>query len=112
MRKSISGSRILILGIAYKRDSSDPRLSPALPIIDKLRDLGGIVSVADPHVRAGDVVASDVRCVDATVHEVRSSDAVVLLTNHSSFDLDALTAPARYFLDTRHCTAGPNVEYL
>ncbi len=53
-----------------------------------------------------------VRRAEATIEEARAADAVILLRDHTVFDLDALASSARYFLDTRHCTAGPTVEYL
>jgi UDP-N-acetyl-D-glucosamine dehydrogenase len=110
-RKAVNGSRILLLGLAYKRNSSDARESPSMVVADRLLALGAEVRAADPHVVEGHVDARVMR-VDATVAEAAASDAVVLLTDHDAFDLPALSAAAPYFLDTRHRVGGPTVEHL
>ena len=108
---SLSGSTVLVLGLAYKRDISDARQSPAVPVVEQLLELGAKVRLADPHVGA---VSLDDRVtrVDATVEEARAADGVLLLTDHRAFDLPALAKASRYFLDTRHSAEGESVEYL
>jgi UDP-N-acetyl-D-glucosamine dehydrogenase len=110
-RLPLNGSRVLVLGLAYKKNSSDDRESPATVLTERLLGLGAIVHAADPHVVEGHVDARVVR-VDVTAAEVAAADAVVVLTDHDAFDYDAVAA-ARYVLDTRHrLPAAPNVEHL
>jgi UDP-N-acetyl-D-glucosamine dehydrogenase len=111
-RRSVNGSRILLLGLAYKRNTGDARESPALVVADRLLNLGGDVRAADPHV-VENSAASRVARVDATPDELGGADAVILLTDHDEFDYDAVARHCRLVLDTRHrLRPGPQVEYL
>lgn len=110
-KRAVNGSRILLLGLAYKRNTGDARESPAMRIVELLLEMGADVRAADPHVTAGRVPAQ-VRRVDCTAEEVAAADAVVLLTDHDSFDLDMVVAAARYVLDTRHCMHDESIEHL
>jgi UDP-N-acetyl-D-glucosamine dehydrogenase len=116
--KPLRGSRVLVLGIAYKRNTGDARESPGAVIAQLLRRGGAQVCVADPHVAdlgsLADTLADGppVIKVDATAEEASSADAVVLVTDHDAFDLDLIAARAGYFLDTRGQLNGPSVERL
>jgi len=110
-RKPVNGSRVLLLGLAYKRNTSDARQSPALVIADQLLALGAEVVAADPHVVEG-IADSRIARVEATPEEAARADAVVLLADHDAFDIDALAGAARYFFDTRRRATGPSVEHL
>ena len=111
-RQAVNGSRILLLGLAYKANTSDDRQSPAVVIADRLLALGARVRAADPHVRE-EHTDGRVERVTATTDEVAAADAVILLADHDSFDLDLVFRSARFVLDTRHrLPPGPNVEYL
>jgi UDP-N-acetyl-D-glucosamine dehydrogenase len=109
-RQAVNGSRIFLLGMAYKRNTSDSRESPAMVVAERLMALGADVVAADPHIPSG--VWLPCPRVDATAEEAASADAVVLLTDHDSFDLDSLAEASRYFLDTRHRVSGASVEHL
>ncbi|CAN5757879.1 nucleotide sugar dehydrogenase [soil metagenome] len=110
-RRSVNGSRILLLGLAYKRNTSDARESPSLVVADRLLGLGAEVRVVDLHVVEGRV---DARMTFAELNatELGAADAVVLLVDHDDFDLDLVTEHARFVLDTRHCLSGERVEHL
>jgi UDP-N-acetyl-D-glucosamine dehydrogenase len=108
---AVKDRRILLLGLAYKRNSGDARETPSAPIARLLADLGADVAGADPHV-ADDAFGTDVARVEVTVDELEAADAVVLLVDHDAFDLDLVAAHARYVLDTRHALEGPNIEHL
>jgi UDP-N-acetyl-D-glucosamine dehydrogenase len=110
-RKAVNGSRILLLGLAYKRNTSDDRESPAHAIADRLLTLGADVRGADPHVDLGHADARVTR-VDCTASEVRGADAVVLITDHDDFDFEMIGAEARFVLDTRNRLRGDNIEHL
>lgn len=108
---AVRGQRVLLLGLAYKRNTGDARETPAAPIARLLADLGADVRAADPHV-ADDAFGPEVVRVEVTVAEVEAADAVVLLVDHDDVDLDLVAAHATYVLDTRHALRGPNVEHL
>jgi len=107
--RSISGSRILLLGLAYKRNTGDAREAPGTVIARSLVALGAELRVADPHLAGGSIPYP---LVDVTVDEVASADAVVLVTDHDAFDYEMIRAHARYVLDTRNRLDGPSVERL
>jgi UDP-N-acetyl-D-glucosamine dehydrogenase len=110
--RAVNGSRIVLLGLAYKRNSGDARESPSLQIAQRLLGMGAEVRAADPHVLESHVGSRIVR-VDATIEELRAADAVLVLTDHDAFDLAAVAAHAAIVLDTRHCVPpSPGVEYL
>lgn len=102
--KSISGTRVLILGIAYKRNVNDVRESPSVKILDILMKQGANVSYSDPHVpyfpRMRDY-SFDLASIDLTPNVLKTYDAVVMLTNHSSFDLEMIAKYSKILIDTR-----------
>jgi UDP-N-acetyl-D-glucosamine dehydrogenase len=101
--RAVRGARVLVLGVAYKKDISDLRESPALKVIEKLRQWGADVSYFDSHVAearvAGDTLKS-LPLLDASV--VRSADCVVILTEHSSVDYAMVEENAQLIVDTRN----------
>ncbi len=116
--KPLNGSRILVLGLAYKRNTGDSRESPGRVIVELLRRSGAVVSVADPHVVDLGSLADSLRdglpalLVDPSPEVIADADAVVLVTDHDAFDLEGIGRQARYLLDTRGRLTGPNVERL
>ncbi|HWH34849.1 MAG TPA: nucleotide sugar dehydrogenase [Acidimicrobiales bacterium] len=110
-RRAVNGSRILLLGLAYKRNTGDARESPSLVVAERLAALGAEVRAADPYVD-GDHVPAPVTRVDCTTEELAAADAVVVLVDHDAFDLDLVAATAGYVLDTRRCLTGEHVEHL
>jgi UDP-N-acetyl-D-glucosamine dehydrogenase len=111
-RKPVNGSRILLLGLAYKRNTSDARESPSRVVAERLVGLGADVRAVDTHV-ALPTLPAGIELVSLTAEELRSSDAVVMLTDHSDFDLDLVVAHAPYVFDTRRVVpAAEHVEYL
>ncbi len=109
--RSVNGSRILLLGLAYKANSGDARESPAIVVAEQLMALGAEVRAADPHVVEG-LGLDGVKRVEATAEEISCADLVVLLTDHDEFDLDAVRRDARLIFDTRHRVPGKAVECL
>jgi UDP-N-acetyl-D-glucosamine dehydrogenase len=111
-RKTVNGARILLLGLAYKPNTSDARESPSTRIAELLLDLGATVCGADPHVV--DDIHADPRLlrVTATPEEVAAADAVLLLADHREFDFAEITANASFILDCRNRLVGANVEVL
>ncbi|GIE46835.1 UDP-N-acetyl-D-glucosamine dehydrogenase [Amorphoplanes nipponensis] len=111
-RKPVNGSTVLLLGLAYKRNSGDARESPARRVAALLLEMGAEVRAADPHVVEDAHVDRRVVRVAASAEQLAAADAVILLADHDAFDLDLVVTHARYVLDTRHRITGPNVESL
>lgn len=104
-RKAVNGSRILVLGVAYKRDIDDVRESPALDVIRLLELDGADVVFHDPYVP---VIREDGHArmgVELTDKELERSDAVVIITDHSSIDYQRVLDRAAVIVDTRNVTA-------
>jgi UDP-N-acetyl-D-glucosamine dehydrogenase len=110
--RSLKGARILLLGLAYKKNTGDARESPAVRVAQLLAGLEAEVRAADPHVVEVTAVDSIVTRVEATPDELSRADAVVLMTDHDAFDFDEIGRHARYCFDCRHRLAGPSVESL
>lgn len=107
----VKGRRVLLLGVAYKKNTGDARESPARGVARHLLELGAEVVAADPHVDPLEF-PDGVVPVDATPEEVSRADVVVLLVDHDTFDLDQIVASAKFVFDTRHRVSGENVEHL
>lgn len=103
--KSLKGSKILILGVAYKPNISDMRESPALPLIDLLRKKGAVVSYADPFVPTLRLEDGGVLDRVEPVSAVAGADCVVIVTAHANVDHEALLADASLVFDTRNTLA-------
>jgi UDP-N-acetyl-D-glucosamine dehydrogenase len=105
-RKAINGSKILVAGIAYKRDIDDMRESPALDVMGLLHGKGARVSYADPYVptlHARDWSGRyDVEAENITRGSIAQYDCVVIVTDHKAFDYDAIVAEADVVVDTRN----------
>jgi UDP-N-acetyl-D-glucosamine dehydrogenase len=104
-RKPVRGSVVLLLGMAYKKDISDVRESPALDVLRLLLADGSDVEYHDPYVP---VVSEDGHCfesVSLTEERLAAADAVVILTDHSSFDFGWIFKHAQILVDTRNATA-------
>jgi UDP-N-acetyl-D-glucosamine dehydrogenase len=102
--KAVKGSRIHIMGVAYKRDIDDLRESPALDVILLLRRLGAAIAYSDPHVPA---LRLDGLTLEASPEEeAAAADCVVIVTDHSSFDYKALVERSRLIVDTRNALKG------
>lgn len=110
-KRSMNGSRILVLGLAYKKNTGDARESPSTRVVDLMLGMGCEVRVADPHVS---VRPFDDRVifVDVSPDELDAADAVVLLVDHDAFDYQVIAATTTHVLDTRHRMSGATVEYL
>ena len=103
--KPVRGSKVLILGVAYKPDVDDVRESPALDIIQLLQQQGAVVVYHDPHV--ADLQFDDVkmRSVDYDLPAFSAADCVLILTHHSSYDWAEILENAQLVIDTRNATA-------
>ncbi len=105
-KKSIQGAKILVLGIAYKKDIDDQRESPSLKIISILREKGAKVSYNDPYVPQSsghrEYPGLKLRSVPLTKKRLRDSDAVIVATDHSVYDFDWVAKNSSLIIDTRN----------
>ena len=109
--KSLRGSRILLLGLSYKRDTGDVRESPSLQVAKLLRQEGAIVSAADSHV-PDHLWPAGVDRVSLDEQTLAGSDIAVLLVDHSDFDYELLDAASVPILDTKNRLEGVKIEAL
>jgi UDP-N-acetyl-D-glucosamine dehydrogenase len=103
-KKAIAGAKVFALGVAYKRDISDTRESPALDVIQLLLQRGAMVEYTDPFVPEIHTDNGSLAQVDITADRLGSCDCAVILTDHSSFDYQDICHKASLVVDTRNAT--------
>lgn len=112
-RKSINGSKVLVLGLAYKRDIDDLRESPSLTIIELLREKGAEVFYNDPYFpTVGQGRHYALNMANTPLENLDQYDAVMIVTDHSTYDYKAIVAQSQLVVDTRNATKGidaPNI---
>jgi len=102
--KSIRGSKIMVLGVAYKKNVSDCRESPALDVMRLLKDKGALLSYNDPFVTTLRLGSNLLKSVDASPAEIAKHDCVIILTDHTSYDFQKIVEAAKLVVDTRNST--------
>jgi len=106
-RKAINGSKILVLGLAYKRDIDDLRESPSLTIIELLREKGADVAYNDPYFpTVGQGRHYALNMTNTPLENLDQYDAVMIVTDHSSYDYHAIVNQSQLVVDTRNATKG------
>ncbi|MGZ3774656.1 MAG: nucleotide sugar dehydrogenase [Bdellovibrio sp.] len=112
--KSIKGSKVLVLGISYKKNIDDMRESPSVFLMEKIRDEGAQLSYSDPHVPVFPKMREhyfDLKSVELNPEVIKSFDCIILATDHDKFDYGMLLKNAKLIIDTRGKYRGfhPNV---
>ncbi|MEZ5065318.1 MAG: nucleotide sugar dehydrogenase [bacterium] len=102
LKKGLKGSKILVIGVAYKRNTDDVRESPALEIIQLLEDAGASVSYSDPYVPSLFENGRTVTATPLTEDVVQAADCVLVVTDHAAVDYDLLAKNAKIVVDTRN----------
>jgi len=104
--KALKGSKILVLGVAYKPDVSDVRESPALDVIGLLQNKGAKVEYHDPYIPHihHETEGWRMDSVKDMMKSVKDSDAVVIVTNHKAYDYEAIVNAAQFVFDSRNAT--------
>ena len=111
--KPVNGSTVLILGLAYKKNSNDARETPSTELITALLGMGASVRAYDAHVDRYELDDMITRVEELTDAELATSDAVVLVTEHDDVDYDRVVEHAGYVFDARHhLEASDSVEQL
>ena len=102
IERSVKGSRILVLGIAYKKDIDDIRESPALDVVKLLQQKGGEVQFNDPFVQEFRMNRKILSCQRLTPELVAGADCVVITTDHSAYDYKMILKKAKLIVDSRN----------
>ena len=112
----LNGSRVLIAGVAYKRDVDDIRESPALDLLHLLHERGAVLSYSDPHVLrlSGKLWPNGINLehVDLSTASAGEYDCIVVVTDHSQFDYDQLQRAGKVIVDTRNAIPNPGPHVL
>ena len=110
---ALKGARVLILGLAYKKNVDDMRESPAVEIMEILENLGADLSYSDPHIPSFPILRRaryDLASTALSPESLAEADCVILVTDHEAFDYDMIAAHARLVVDTRgKFKPGPNI---
>jgi UDP-N-acetyl-D-glucosamine dehydrogenase len=110
--KSLKNSRVLALGVSYKKDISDVRESPALRVIERLQKKGACVEYHDPFVPRFESHEGTLESVALTGQALAEADCVVVLTDHSGFPYDLILDRAQLIIDTRNAYKGRCADHL
>ncbi|HUL40621.1 MAG TPA: nucleotide sugar dehydrogenase [Burkholderiales bacterium] len=113
--KAIKGSRVLVLGIAYKKNVEDMRESPAVELMELLQEKGAEIAYSDPHVPVFPKIRKHhfaLRSVALTPKSISSYDCVLLATNHDAFDYQAIKKHAKLIVDTRGVYLEPAINIV
>ena len=115
-RKPLNGSDIFILGVAYKQDVGDYRESPALKIIELLKEEGAAIQYCDPHIPSFSYGGNQYASIEPTKDILQKSDLVLIITGHRSFDYEFIQENSKFIFDTRNAMKSvkerTNVELL
>lgn len=115
--QAVKGSRVLILGLAYKANIDDPRESPAFALVDRLLDLGAEVSYHDPHIATAPAMRTwpdlpPMRSVSLDAERLEGVDAVVVATDHAAVDYEMVARHASLVIDTRGVFRAPRANVV
>lgn len=113
--RALKGSRVLVLGVAYKKNVDDMRESPSVEIMELLRAKGAEIDYSDPHVPLFPKMRShrfDLASVDLTPEKIGQYDLVLLATDHSAFDYEMIKKSARLIVDTRGVYQEPAIHIV
>jgi len=106
-KKALNGAKVLVLGVAYKKDIDDLRESPALTIIELLQKEGAQVSYHDPYFpKVGKGRKYDLEMTCAPLTDLAQYDCVLIVTDHSDYDYQDIVKRSQLVVDTRNATRG------
>jgi UDP-N-acetyl-D-glucosamine dehydrogenase len=103
-KKSVNGSRLLILGVAYKKDIDDTRESPAVDVINLLKQKGADIIYNDPHVPQLKTDSLRIKSTELSEKLLKETDATIIITDHSTYDYQWIVKHAGLIIDTRNAT--------
>jgi UDP-N-acetyl-D-glucosamine dehydrogenase len=109
----LNGAKVLVLGVAYKKDIDDLRESPSLTVIELLQQEGAEVSYNDPYFAfVGRGRKYDLQMHNTPLENLGSFDAVMIVTDHSDYDYDRIVRESNLVIDTRNATKGIQSEKI
>jgi UDP-N-acetyl-D-glucosamine dehydrogenase len=112
-KKTLNGAKVLVLGVAYKKDIDDLRESPSLTVIELLQQEGAEVSYNDPYFAfVGRGRKYDLQMHNTPLENLGSFDAVMIVTDHSDYDYDRIVRESKLVIDTRNATKGIQSEKI
>ena len=112
-RKAVNGSKVLVLGVAYKKDIDDLRESPALTIIEQLQKAGAYVKYNDPYFpRIGKGRKYNLDMQSVPLEDLAGYDCVLIVTDHSDYDYSRIVREAQLVVDTRNATRGFSAPHV
>jgi UDP-N-acetyl-D-glucosamine dehydrogenase len=112
-KKALNGARVLVLGVAYKKDIDDLRESPALTIIELLQKEGAVVSYNDPYFAfIGHGRKYDLQMKRSEMTDLGQYDCVLIVTDHSEYDYKQIVQQSKLVVDTRNATKGIQSEKI
>ena len=107
----LRGASVFVVGVSYKKNSSDIRESPAVETISLLIEGGAKVKALDSRVKFANSLNFDVKR-ELDLGDIKNADIVLVLTNHDDVNYETIVKNSSYIFDVRHCVSGTNVEYL
>jgi UDP-N-acetyl-D-glucosamine dehydrogenase len=107
-QKSIKGSKVMVLGVTYKKDINDVRESPALDIINILYEKGASIFFNDPYIRELDGYNEMIEFTEINVNSLKEADCVVIVTDHTAYDYSLIVEHSPVVIDTRNATKNVN----
>ena len=107
-QKSIKGSKVMVLGVTYKKDINDVRESPALDIINILYEKGAAIFFNDPYIRELDGYNEMIEFTEINVNSLKEADCVVIVTDHTAYDYSLIVEHSPVVIDTRNATKNVN----
>ena len=110
--KSVRGSKVLVLGVAYKAEIDDTRESPSLDIMEELRERGAVIEYSDPYVPTLQVAGFDLKSAPITPARLQRYDCVVIATAHRQFAWDEILEHGKAIVDTRNALRGHKSEKI
>jgi UDP-N-acetyl-D-glucosamine dehydrogenase len=112
-KKTLNGAKVLVLGVAYKKDIDDLRESPSLTVIELLQKEGAEVSYNDPYFAfVGRGRKYDLQMSNTPLENLQQYDAVMIVTDHSDYDYEKIVRESRMVIDTRNATKGINAANI
>lgn len=112
-KKALNGAKVLVLGLAYKKDIDDLRESPSLTIIELLQKAGAEVAYNDPYFpRVGRGRHYNLNMTSTPLHNLQEYDCVLIVTDHSDYDYARIVGDAQLVVDTRNATRGIEAAHI
>lgn len=105
--KSLKGSKVVVMGVAYKKDIDDYRESPVIPILKKLSQFGAEWKVVDPHISQFKLANKEIKTIEISDQLLEDAELVLIATNHSVFDYEKILGVSKAVLDTRNINNMP-----